>query len=357
VFRFENTDTRENLASAITIVGKGNNMRMGVLGNDATALGFGIAQGGSFIEGTIGLNSDLYFFNYGNIYTNLGTTFNSSGIVLGAGKQVTIDGVALTSYSNTQVASYLVANPQPGTYSNTQVASYLVANPQPGTYSNTQVASYLVANPQPGTYSNTQVQSYLTSQSITAYGNTQVASYLTENPPASSYGNTQVASYLTVNPQPGTYSNTNVAAYLVENPPASSYGNTQVASYLAGNVTVGNVAGKTSGFTIGYLEMPQVTAGNVTLALGDSGKHFYDTSTAPITVTIPNNANVAFPTGTVITLVNHSTGNLIIGRENAVSLFLGGNATSAGRTITTYGVATLLKVNTNDWFINGSGVV
>ena len=148
-----------------------------------------------------------------------------------------------------------------------------------------------------------------------------------------------------------------MAAYLVENPPASSYGNTQVASYLAGNVTVGNVAGKTSGFTIGYLEMPQVTAGNVTLALGDSGKHFYDTSTAPITVTIPNNANVAFPTGTVITLVNHSTGNLIIGRENAVSLFLGGNATSAGRTITTYGVATLLKVNTNDWFINGSGVV
>ena len=103
--------------------------------------------------------------------------------------------------------------------------------------------------------------------------------------------------------------------------------------------------------------MPQVAAGNVTLALTDSGKHFYDTSTAPTTVTIPNNANVAFNTGTVISLVNNSTGNLIIGRQDAVSLYLGGNATSAGRTITSYGVATLMKVDTNTWYINGSGVV
>jgi hypothetical protein len=74
-------------------------------------------------------------------------------------------------------------------------------------------------------------------------------------------------------------------------------------------------------------------------------------------VTIPNNANVAFATGTVISLVNASTGNLIIGRQDAVSLYLGGNATSAGRTITTYGVATIMKVATNTWFVNGTGVV
>jgi hypothetical protein len=154
-----------------------------------------------------------------------------------------------------------------------------------------------------------------------------------------------------------TYSNVQVASYLTVNPPAGTYSNVQVASYLAGNITVGNIAGKTSGFTIGYLEMPQVAAGNVTLALADSGKHFYDTSTAPITVTIPNNVNVAFNTGTVVSLVNNSTGNLIIGRQDAVSLYLGGNATSAGRTITSYGVATLMKVDTNTWFVNGSGVV
>lgn len=154
-----------------------------------------------------------------------------------------------------------------------------------------------------------------------------------------------------------TYSNVQVASYLTVNPPAGTYSNVQVASYVAGNITVGNIAGKTSGFTLGYLEMPQVASANVTLALTDSGKHFYDTSTAPTTVTIPNNANVAFNTGTVISLVNNSTGNLIIGRQDSVSLYLGGNATSAGRTITSYGMATLMKVATNTWFVNGSGVV
>jgi hypothetical protein len=119
----------------------------------------------------------------------------------------------------------------------------------------------------------------------------------------------------------------------------------------------GNIVGNTNGFTIGYRDMPQVTAANVTLALTDAGKHYYDTSTAPTTVTIPNNANVAFATGTVISFVNDSIGNLIIGRQNAVSLYLGGNATSAGRTITSYGVATLMKVATNTWYINGTGVV
>jgi hypothetical protein len=52
-------------------------------------------------------------------------------------------GVTPTVYGNTQVAAYLVQNPQSGTYSNANVASYLTANPQPGTYGNTQVSAYL----------------------------------------------------------------------------------------------------------------------------------------------------------------------------------------------------------------------
>ena len=251
IIRFENTDTRENVASSIAVQGKSSKfMRMGVLNNDPTLVGYGFVPGSNFIEATLGTTSDLWFFNYGNIYTNLGTTINASGIALDGGKQVTIGGQALTSYSNVQVASYLTANP-----------------------------------------------------------------------------------------------------------PAGTYGNTQVASYLAGNVTVGNLQGRTgSGHTIGYLEMPQVIAGNVTLALTDSGKHFYDTDTAPTTVTIPVNSSVAFPIGTVISLVNHSIGNLIV-EKGSITLYLGGNATSASRTITSYGVATIMKVATDTWFINGTGVV
>lgn len=120
---------------------------------------------------------------------------------------------------------------------------------------------------------------------------------------------------------------------------------------------LGNLTAKTGGFDIGYRDMPQVTAGNVTLALGDAGKHYLDTSTAPLTVTIPTNANVAFATGTVISFVNQSTGNLTITAPSGGNLWLGGNATSSNRTVTSYGVATLLKVGTDNWFINGTGVV
>jgi len=127
------------------------------------------------------------------------------------------------------------------------------------------------------------------------------------------------------------------------------------ASYA--NLLVGNIAGKTSGFTLGYLEMPQVTSANVTLALADSAKHFYRSTTAPHTITIPLNSSVAFGNGTVVSIVNQAVGNITVTPTAGVSLYLGGNSTSAGRTITTYGVATLMKVATDTWFINGTGVV
>jgi hypothetical protein len=44
-------------------------------------------------------------------------------------------------------------------------------------YSNTNVAAYLTANPQPGTYSNTNVASFLTSASITTSGNISAARF------------------------------------------------------------------------------------------------------------------------------------------------------------------------------------
>ena len=137
---------------------------------------------------------------------------------------------------------------------------------------------------------------------------------------------------------------------------SATYGDSNVASYIAGNITVGNIAGKTSGYTIGYLEMPQASSGNVTLALTDSGKHFYRSTTAPHTITIPVNSSVAFPIGTVVSIVNQAVGNITLSQGSA-SLYLAGNATAASRTITTYGMATLIKVATDSWFVNGNGVV
>jgi hypothetical protein len=181
-----------------------------------------------------------------------------------------------------------------------------------------------------GVYGNAEVQAYLTSEGITAYGNTEVQAYLTSEG-IEAYGNTEVQAYLT---------SEGIVAY----------GDSNVAAYT------GNITATVNGFEIGYRNMPQVSAGNVTLALADNGKHYYSTSGAPTTITVPTNANVAFPVGSVITVVNQGTGNITVDKGDA-NVYLGGNATSASRTITTYGVATLLKVDTDSWFINGTGVI
>ena len=140
---------------------------------------------------------------------------------------------------------------------------------------------------------------------------------------------------------------------------------TQVTSGGAVGInTTGNISasvanfgsGNIGGFAIGYRDMPQITAANLTLIAGDAGKHYYATNTSPTTLTIPLNSSVAFALGTVITVVNQGTGNITIAR-NTTTMYLAGNSTSADRTITSYGVGTLLKVATDTWFINGNGVV
>lgn len=126
----------------------------------------------------------------------------------------------------------------------------------------------------------------------------------------------------------------------------------------AGNVVIaGSISANVAGFPIGYRDLPQVTAGNVTLALTDAGKHFYANTGAPTTITVPSNANVAFPLGTTIVVINKGLGNISVAKQVEVGMYLAGNSTSATRTLTSYGMATLVKTETNVWFINGTGLV
>ena len=123
------------------------------------------------------------------------------------------------------------------------------------------------------------------------------------------------------------------------------------------NITVsGNITGNTNGFAIGYLNIPQVAASNVTLALTDAGKHYYSTTAGSLTLTIPTNANVAFATGTAISIVVQAAGNVLVNAAGGVTLYMAGNSTAANRVVSTYGMATLMKVATDTWFINGTGV-
>jgi hypothetical protein len=125
---------------------------------------------------------------------------------------------------------------------------------------------------------------------------------------------------------------------------------------ITGNA-VFNGSVTSGGLTVGYLEIPQSSQStSYTLALADSGKHIYSQNTATQVLTIPTNANVAFNVGTAVSIVLQGSGSITVSPFSGVTLYLAGNSTSASRTISTYGMATLLKVATNTWFINGSGV-
>jgi hypothetical protein len=55
-------------------------------------------------------------------------------------------------------------------------------------------------------------------------------------------------------------------------------------------------------------------------------------------------------------VVNQATGTITIAQGSGVTLYLAGNVTSGNRSLATFGMATLIKVATNTWFINGAGV-
>jgi hypothetical protein len=126
-----------------------------------------------------------------------------------------------------------------------------------------------------------------------------------------------------------------------------------------GNVSVtGNITGNTAGFAIGYRDIPQVSfTGNATIATTDAGKHFYSTQSTDYILTIANNTSQGFQTGAAITVINQGTGNITLAQGSGVTLYLTGNATSGNRTVSTFGMATLIKVATDTWFVSGAGVI
>jgi len=121
-------------------------------------------------------------------------------------------------------------------------------------------------------------------------------------------------------------------------------------------LTVGNITGNTNGFTLGYLNIPQLSASNTTLQLSDAGKHYYSTTAGNITLTIPLNSSVAFNTGTAITIVVQAAGNVLVNAAAGVTLYMAGSSSAGNRVVGTYGMATLMKVASDTWFINGTGV-
>jgi hypothetical protein len=257
-----------------------------------------------------------------------------------------VDAVAsLSIYGNSNVKSYLTQF-DGNLISNGNVAYNIGTdvNQWATVYANVVSAAYFIGNGAlltgisagSNNYSNVNVKAYTESMGYQNFGNVNVAAVITTN------GLTN-------------YSNVNASALITTNG-LTNYSNVNVIAYLAGNITVGNIAGSVNGFSIGYRDVPQITVANLTLIASDAGKHYYGANTNPTTITIPTNANVAFGNGTAISIVNQGTGNITVANAAGVLLYLAGNSTAGSRIITSYGMATLIKVQVNTWFINGTGV-
>lgn len=95
-----------------------------------------------------------------------------------------------------------------------------------------------------------------------------------------------------------------------------------------------------------------------TLTLTDAGKHILHPSadTTARTITIPANASVAYPVGTVINIINQNgAGVLTIGVTSDVvrwSPF----GTTGSRALAANGIATYVKLTATEWIVSGTGL-
>jgi hypothetical protein len=93
-----------------------------------------------------------------------------------------------------------------------------------------------------------------------------------------------------------------------------------------------------------------------TLVLADAQKHIYHPTADnnPRTYTIPANASVAYPVGTVITFVNDI--NTITIAITSDTLTLAGTGGTGSRTLAADGMATAIKITSTSWMISGVGL-
>jgi len=115
--------------------------------------------------------------------------------------------------------------------------------------------------------------------------------------------------------------------------------------------------GPTSTLAAGYRGHPQSRQdSSYTLVLADAGKsQVAYGSTASQTWTIPSNASVEYPVGTILTFLNMRSVACSIA-ITADILYLAGTGATGTRTLASYGEATAIKTNSDNWLIRGTGL-
>jgi hypothetical protein len=90
--------------------------------------------------------------------------------------------------------------------------------------------------------------------------------------------------------------------------------------------------------------------------LADAGGGFLHTEVTARIWTIPANASVAYPVGTMITCVNGNGAGIITVAITSDTMRLAVAGTSGSRTLAANGIATFLKIASTEWLASGAGL-
>jgi hypothetical protein len=131
---------------------------------------------------------------------------------------------------------------------------------------------------------------------------------------------------------------------------------------FSGNLTLSTAGSNSSitldGLRVGYLEIPQIRqSANYVASYADSGKHIIHPSTDdnPRIFTIPSNASVPYANGTVLTFIN--TANVVTINIASDTMYWAGETSNTGtRYLSSYGMATAVKIDKTIWIISGTNL-
>lgn len=128
---------------------------------------------------------------------------------------------------------------------------------------------------------------------------------------------------------------------------ATTSGRPPTGSQIPGMPPKIDLATQTTG---ALLSSASTTSGTTyTLALTNSGGIIETTNAAAVTVTVPTNASVAFPVGSIVELFQYGTGQLIVSPAGGVTV----RAPAGLRTARQYSTLRLRKRATDEWVLSG----
>ena len=131
-----------------------------------------------------------------------------------------------------------------------------------------------------------------------------------------------------------------------------------VSSSLAAAVGALGAAVSGSGAgAIGYLGLPgNAQSGAYTLVPGDAGKTIYSTTSGAQRITVARNSTQPIAVDAAILVVNDGGGTITLAGASGVVLVWAGQGVAGDRALASTGIATLIQVAADRWYVTGPGL-